>query len=138
MGDELLQKGRAVLASQPFSVLMGAQLTVLERGNAVLILPIRQELAQQYGFAHGGVVSYLADNALTFAGGTVLEGTALTAEMKINYLRPALGEALIARAEVVYGGHTLAVVRCDIFALNAGEEKICAAAQGTITVARPR
>lgn len=138
MGDELLQKGHAVLASQPFSVLMGAQLTVLERGNAVLILPIRQELAQQYGFTHGGVVSYLADNALAFAGGTVLEGAALTAEMKINYLRPALGEALIARAEVVYRGQTLAVVRCDIFALNAGEEKICAAAQGTITVGRPR
>ncbi|MGP5081274.1 hypothetical protein ACTXJ8_05620 [Corynebacterium variabile] len=27
-------------------------------------------MTQQHGFFHGGVLSYLADNSLTFAGGT--------------------------------------------------------------------
>lgn len=32
--------------------------------------PLRDEHLQQHGFVHGGVISYLADNALTFAGGS--------------------------------------------------------------------
>lgn len=56
----------------------------------------------------------------------------MTSEFKINYLRPALGERLIARAQVVYAGKTHAVSRCDIYARRDGEEKLCACAQGTI------
>ena len=33
-------------------------------------------------------MSYLADNALTYAGGTALGSNALTLEFKINYVRP--------------------------------------------------
>jgi hypothetical protein len=38
----------------------------------VLEMPIREELLQQNGFVHGGVVSSLADTALAFAGGSAL------------------------------------------------------------------
>jgi uncharacterized protein (TIGR00369 family) len=89
-------------------------------------------LLQQHGFVHGGVLSYLADNALTFAGGSVL-GDAVTAEFKINYLRPAKdADQLLAVATVVGSGKTQAVCRCDVFAVQAGERRLCAAAQGTI------
>lgn len=57
----------------------------------------------------------------------------LTSEYKINYLRPASGEMLVARASVVHAGKRQAVCRCDVFAVGAGgEEEFCAAAQGTI------
>lgn len=68
--EEFLAFGRQALASQPFSQLLGAELTALEPGVVELQLPLAAQLLQQNGFAHGGVVSYLADNALTFAGGT--------------------------------------------------------------------
>ena len=68
--EAFLAMGREVLARQPFSVLIGAELTELARGHCVLALPITDKVKQQDGFAHGGVVSYLADNALTYAGGT--------------------------------------------------------------------
>lgn len=124
--------GRAVLARQPFSTLIGVELAHLEAGKAELRLPIRDDLLQQHGFVHGGVVAYLADNALTFAGGAALGGDVVTAELKINYLRPARGDLLIARASTVGAGRTQAVTRCEIYAVAAGDERLCAAAQGTI------
>ncbi|WP_353652900.1 PaaI family thioesterase [Zhongshania aliphaticivorans] len=72
---------------------------------------MRDELKQQHGFVHGGVVSYLADNALTYAGGSVL-GDSVTSEYKINCLRPALGEKLVAKATVLSSGKTQAVCQC--------------------------
>src|SRR4051812_40888729 len=99
--NELLMHGREVLARQPFSALLGAELTAYGDDVAVLELPIDDRLLQQYGFVHGGVVSYLADNALTYAGGLALGTSIVTVEMKINYLRPAVGERLVARASVV-------------------------------------
>lgn len=131
--EQFLEMGRQLLARQPFSVLLGAELTALSRGQCTLELPLRDALKQQDGFTHGGVVSYLADNALTYAGGSALPGLGVvTSEYKINYLRPAVGDALVARASVLYAGKTQAVCRCDVFAVKDGNEKLCATAQGTI------
>jgi len=130
--DRMLALGREVLAGQPFSVLLGAELAALSPGRAELRLPLSEALRQQHGFAHGGVVSYLADNALTYAGGAAMATPVVTSEYKINYVRPAIGELLIARAECVSQGRQQAVVRCDVFVAKDGEEKLCAVAQGTI------
>ena len=130
----MLEFGREVLKAQPFSALLGAEMTRFEAGLAELTLPLSKDLTQQHGFAHGGVLAYLADNAMTFAGGSVL-GNVLTQEIKINYTRPAKGECLVARATVLSSGRSQAVVRCDVFAVSGDEEKLCAAAQGTIVVA---
>ena len=127
-----LQLGREVLAEQAFSRLLGAELTKLSPGKAELQLALKDELKQQHGFAHGGVLSYLADNALTYAGGTAMRVPVVTAEFKINYLRPATGERLVARAEAVSVGKTQSVCRCDVFAVLGHEETLCAIAQGTI------
>ena len=132
--DLFLQMGKEVLASQPFSQTLGAELTQLSAGQCELRIPITQALLQQHGFVHGGVVSYAADNALTFAGGSALQLPVVTSEFKINYVRPALGQVLIARALAVHIGKSQAVCRCDVFTLQDGAEKLCAVAQGTIAV----
>ena len=127
-----LEYYRAVLASQPFSASLGTRLDSIESGRVQLSLPIKAELLQQHGFVHGGVIAYLADNALTFAGGSVL-GDSLTSEFKINYARPAIGPGtLIAVAVSVADGKTQAVCRCDIYVSRDAERKLCAVAQGTI------
>ncbi len=130
---DLLALGKAVLESQPFSVLIGARLEIFKEGITELRIPITGKLKQQHGFVHGGVISYAADNALTFVGGSVLGSAVVTSEFKINYLRPATGECLIARAEVVYSSKNMAVCRCNVFDAAAGEERLCATAQGTIS-----
>ncbi len=131
MTEISLDRGRRVLSEQPFSVLIGSQLEKLDDRGVELSLGLRPDHLQQHGFAHGGVVSYLADNALTYAGGTVL-GDSVTLEFKINYVRPAIGEKLIARAHVKAYGKSQAVCDCDVYALKDGAEKLCATAQGTI------
>ncbi|MFI1222482.1 MULTISPECIES: PaaI family thioesterase [unclassified Streptomyces] len=127
---------RKVLEAQPFSVYLGARLAAFGDGAAVLELDVRDELRQQNGFVHGGVLSYAADNALTFAAGTAVGPSVLTAGFTIDYLRPAQGQLLRARAQVVRPGRSRVVCRCDLLMVDAGgEETLCAVAQGTIAVA---
>jgi uncharacterized protein (TIGR00369 family) len=132
MTDDMMARGRRVLASQPFSVLLGAELVAFAEGVAELKIPITPQVKQQHGFVHGGVLSYAADNALTFAGGSALGPGVVTSEFKINYVRPAIGDFLVARAVVAYAGSSQAVCRCDVFASQDGTERLCATAQGTI------
>jgi uncharacterized protein (TIGR00369 family) len=134
---DLLPLARAVLAQQPFSVLLGTEVMAVEAGRCELALDVKPALLQQNGFVHGGVLGYLADNALTYAGGSALAAPPVTSEMKINYLRPAVGERLIARAQAVSAGRVQAVARCDVFVLRDGVEKLCAVAQGTVVRLQP-
>lgn len=123
----------SILRAQRSSMMLGVELLEFEEGRASLALKMRDELRQQHGFIHGGIVAYLADCALSFAGGSVL-GDSITVEFKINYMRPARGDGrLIAIGEVVGHGRTQATVRVDVFLEDeAGERTRCAAAQGTI------
>jgi len=130
--EDMLTWGRRVLASQPFSVLLGAELLAFREGSVELKVSLRADLKQQHGFVHGGVISYAADNALTYAGGSVLGPSVVTSEFKINYVRPAMGEFIVARATVIHAGKSQAVCRCDVYVSNGGSENLCATAQGTI------
>lgn len=130
--SDLQQLGEQVLAAQPFSGLLGTEMVRLESGSAELGLDLREEFHQQHGRLHGGVISYLADNALTFAGGSLF-GDGLTLEYKINYLKAAKGVRLVARARVEHAGRQVAVCGCRVFVVDGeGEESLCAVAQGTI------
>jgi uncharacterized protein (TIGR00369 family) len=136
--EALLAFGRRMIAAQPFSASLGARVDVLTAGHAELVLDVTPSLLQQHGFVHGGVLAYLADNALTFAGGSLL-GDSLTVEMKVNYLRPARDcTRLVAVADVVGPGKSQTVCRCDVFAHGEGAPKLVAAAQGTIRKVEPR
>ena len=129
--SELFNFGKKILENQPFSTLLGAELVSLETGKAKITLAIRQELTQQHGFIHGGVICYLADNCLTFAGGSIL-GDSVTSEFKINYTRPAIGEKLIAEASVLSSSKHQAVCACKVMVITHDDEKLVAVAQGTI------
>jgi uncharacterized protein (TIGR00369 family) len=130
-----LEDARRILAAQPFSVLLGARVTAFGEGKATLELDIRDDLRQQHGFVHGGVLSFAADLALTFAAGTVAGPRVLTAGFTIDYLRPSVGAVLRADAEVVRAGRTRVVCRCDLITLDGeGAKTLCAVAQGTISV----
>ncbi|WP_245241979.1 PaaI family thioesterase, partial [Streptomyces sp. NEAU-H3] len=128
---------RRVFAAQPFTRFLGAELVSASPGAAEIRIANRPDLRQQHGFVHGGVLSYLADNALTFAGGLALGGDALTAEFKVNYVRPATGPTVTARAEAVATTRRQAVCRCEVWSVEEdGKQNLVAVAQGTIVSAR--
>ena len=53
MGD-MLELGKRILAQQPFSILIGAELVTFSQGLTELKIPIHSDLMQQHGFVHGG------------------------------------------------------------------------------------
>ncbi|MCY1206284.1 hypothetical protein D9M68_238880 [compost metagenome] len=124
---------QARLLEQPFSDLLNAEILAIGPGRCELRVPVRRDL-QQHGFLHGGVVSYAADNALTIAGYRAMSEAVVTSEFKINYVRPAIGDAIVARAQCVHAGKTQAVCRCEAYAVSDGTEKLCAVAQGTVAL----
>lgn len=126
-----LKEGKKILSSQPFSCMMGTELTHLSQGNAELTLKNRDSFAQNYGYVHGGVISYLADNCLTFAGATVL-GKCVTSEYKINYVMPSIGDILIAKSSVLSSSFRQAVCECKVYVVKNEQTLLVAVAQGTI------
>ena len=129
--SDFFEKGQQVLVSQPFSRLLGTELCDLSQGSAELALRIREDFKQSYGYVHGGVVSYLADNCLTFAGATVL-GHCVTSEFKINYVMPSIGEMLVAKSTVLSFALRQAVFECKVYVVRGQESMLVAVAQGTI------
>ena len=122
-----MEQAQAILQLQAFSRMLGTELLEFGDGRAVLALDIQPEHTQQNGFAHGGILAYLVDNAITFAAGTVLGPRLLTAGMGVEYLRPATGPRLVATAVVTASTRRRAVASCTI----TDGDKIVAVGHGT-------
>lgn len=125
---------RASFRRQRLMATLGAELTRVEPGVVEIELPFREDLTQQHGFLHAGVVTAVVDSACGYAALTLMPAGAavLSVEFKVNLLSPAAGERLIARARVIRSGRTLTVVSGDAFMLAAGEERRTATMLGTM------
>ena len=102
---------------QKAMVLIGARLTAVEAGIVEIHLPFREDLTQQKGYVHGGIIGMIADSAAGYAAYTLMPASAslVTVEYKINILAPATAD-LRARGEVVKPGRTLTVATADVYA----------------------
>jgi uncharacterized protein (TIGR00369 family) len=102
----------------------------------VLGVAYREDLNQQNGFLHGGVVGRLCDNAAAAAAGTLMAAGSgiLTVEYKVNFLGPAVGERLEAVGEVVRLGRSVTVSRSEAFAIEGESRRHVASALVTLMV----
>ncbi len=112
----------------------GARLGRIEPGEVEIILPFRQELTQQHGFMHAGIVATILDSACGYAAFSLMaaEASVLSIEYKVNLLAPALGDELAARATVIRPGRNITVCRGDMFARQGQGESLIATMLGTI------
>ena len=117
--------------------LFGAALARVDPGAVEIHLSFRSDLTQQHGYFHGGIVTAIADTACGYAALTLTPPgfEVLSVEFKINLLRPASGDRLVARAHVLRPGRTLTVTRADVYAESNGESKMIAAMQATMMIA---
>ena len=124
-----------ILGLQTFMVALGVRLDEVSPGRCTLALDCRPDHLQHGGSVHGGVLGALADNAAGAAAATLLPvGFAVvTVEYKINFLAPARGERLLARAEVIRPGRAISVARTDVFALAGERQTLCATAMVTLS-----
>jgi len=114
---------------------LGMRLNAVGAGFVEMEMPYREELTQQHGFLHAGIVSTALDSACGYAAFSLMPADAavLTIEFKINLLAPAAGERFLFRAEVTKPGRTITVSDGRAFAVTAdGREKLIATMTGTM------
>ncbi|MEX2198980.1 MAG: PaaI family thioesterase [Burkholderiales bacterium] len=110
---------RTSFARQKAMDLIGARLTVVAPGHAEIALAFRDDLTQQKGYVHGGILGMIADSACGYAAFSLMPASAslVTVEYKINILAPGKGD-LVARGTVVRPGRTLSVTRAEVHAAD--------------------
>src|SRR5438034_10567394 len=108
---------RESFARQKAMALIGAQLTVVEPGYVEIELPFRDDLTQQKGYLHGGILGMIADSACGYAAFSLMAAdcSLVTVEYKINILAPARC-SVWALGEVIKPGRTLSIARAEVFA----------------------
>lgn len=125
---------RASFERQAAMQTIGASLTSVTPGEAVIELPWAQALTQQHGFLHAGMVATALDSACGYAAFSLMPADAavLTIEYKINLLAPARGQHFRMHGVVVKPGRTVTVVEGKAFAIDDGREKLVATMNATL------
>lgn len=111
------QRCRESFARQKAMGLIGAALTVVEPGYVEVRLPFRDDLTQQKGYVHGGILGMIADTACGYSAFSLMPAdcSLVTVEYKINILSPARG-SLVAKGQVIKPGRTLTIARAEVYA----------------------
>jgi uncharacterized protein (TIGR00369 family) len=110
---------RESFGRQKAMALIGASLTAVEPGYVEIRLPFRDDLTQQKGYVHGGILGMICDSACGYSAFSLMPAdcSLVTVEYKINILNPAVG-TLVAKGQVVKPGRTLTVTRGEVVAAD--------------------
>jgi uncharacterized protein (TIGR00369 family) len=95
---------------------------------------IQDQHRQQDGFIHAGVMATMADHTAGYAAFTTVpdDYQILTIEFKINFLRPAHGDALVCRSRVIREGNKIIISESEVFDRREGKEVLAAKALVTL------
>ena len=129
---------RASFARQRFMTTLGAALERVSPGEVVIAFTHRDELTQQHGFLHAGVMTSVADSACGYAALSLMEPGVgvLSVEFKVNMLAPAVGERFLATGRVVRSGRTLTVCAGEVTAERDGQTVAILLMQATMMAVR--
>ena len=124
--------------SQRFMETLGARLVSVADGEVQIELPLSDQLFQQHHYVHAGVITSIVDSACGYAALTKAppECEVLTAEFKINFVRPAIGERFLAIGRVQNSGKLLTVCTGEVRAFTGTNYKVVAIMQATIANVR--
>ncbi|SDY12465.1 uncharacterized domain 1-containing protein [Collimonas sp. OK242] len=124
--------------SQGLMATLGAKLVSVADGEVQIELPFSTQLSQQHGYVHAGAITSIVDSACGYAALTKapLESEVVTAEFKINFVRPAIGERFLAVGKVQTSGKLLTVCTGEVRALSGTVWKVIAIMQATIVNVR--
>ena len=129
---------RESFARQRAMETVGARLVRVAPGEVEIELAFRDELTQQHGYLHAGVVAAIVDSACGYAALSLAEPGAevLSIEFKLNLLAPSVGDSFAARARVLRPGRSVTVCAGDVYARQAGSEKLVATMLATMMTVR--
>jgi uncharacterized protein (TIGR00369 family) len=117
---------------------LGFRLVEEGDGTATVEMTAREQMANQSGFLHGGLISTLADSAMGRSVRTIKPAVrrAASFDLKLSFVAAArIGETLRATGKVVYAGRRTCVTECRV----EGERgRLIATASGTFMVSREK
>ena len=132
----------------PFDRVLGLRVSELSENKATMVFDKREELLGNvyHQSLHGGVISAVLDavGGLTALGSLVDRAVGLsdekltrliarvgTIDLRVDYLRPGVGERFTANAWIMRSGSKVAVVRME---LHADRDTLVAVGTGTYMV----
>jgi uncharacterized protein (TIGR00369 family) len=101
----------------PFFESMGFAIESVDDGVGVVRFRYDEKWTRPFGVINGGTLMALADVAAYVAifGRMGIVPLAVTNELKMNFLRPAVGEDVLARAALLKVGRRVAYATVDVF-----------------------
>lgn len=120
--------------AQRLMTTLGATLELISDGEVHIALPYSEHLVQQRGYVHAGAITSILDSACGYAALTraPMGCDVVTAEFKINLVRPAVGEHFLAVGRVQNAGRLLTVCTGEVRAFTGETSKVIALMQATI------
>jgi uncharacterized protein (TIGR00369 family) len=110
---------QAAFDASPFLGFLGLKVVALdhEAGTLTVSMPMRPELERRLGSGqfHGGPLAAFIDSVGDYAIGMAVGGGVPTINLRIDYLRPAVGSVLTGTARVRRAGRTVALVDVDVY-----------------------
>ncbi|OJU76487.1 MAG: hypothetical protein BGO09_16320 [Bacteroidetes bacterium 47-18] len=128
MDQERKDQIRASFERSKTMALYGARLLSVQQGYIEIEVDKQDFMARPAGMFNGAAIATLVDVASGYAAvsAKLKDSYVTTVELKINYLSPAIGEQLRAKAQVIKNGKVLSVVRVDVYAVTKGMENLAA------------
>jgi uncharacterized protein (TIGR00369 family) len=125
---------RRTFARQKVMATIGAEITNVSADGVEIEIPYREDLTQQHGYLHAGIVSTVLDTACGLAALANMppDTAVLAVEFKVNFLAPAKGERIRVRGRAVRSGRTLHTCAGDAYAITGDEEKHVATLMSTV------
>lgn len=133
---DIQQRIAASFGAQGLMETLGAKLALVADGEVHIVLPFSRHLSQQHGYVHAGAIASIVDSACGYAALTKAPAgcEVVSAEFKINLMRPALGEHFLAIGKVQNAGKLLTVCTGEARAFSGSESsyKVIALMQATM------
>ena len=132
-----VEQVQAIFDASPFLGFLQLRAVALDHGAATLTvtMPMRPELERRIGTGqfHGGPIAAFIDIVGDFAVGMTVGGGVPTINLRIDYLKPAVGSLLTGTARVRRTGRTVALVDVDV---HDDKQTLVAVGRGTYSPQR--
>lgn len=100
----------------PFPTHMNMRLAAIDLDTAEIELDLAEHHIQPYRIVHGGVVATLIDTATFWSAFLQIPEDAglVNVDLKLNYLKPAVGGRLVTRGRCIQAGRTISYAEATV------------------------
>lgn len=113
-----------------------AELLEVDTDFISMKIPKMELMTRKAGMFNGAMIASLVDVSSGYAAVSHYpeDCYVVTVELKVNYLRPAIGDALVSKSYVVKGGAKISVVRTEIYVVDDRETSESHVATSLVTM----